>query len=167
MKNELSNIRNADTEYVKELARKWQGKEGNLIMILHEVQNHYGYIPRDTSLHLSDVLSVPLARIYEVITFYNYFKLDPPGKHHISVCMGTACHLAGGQAVLEAFERELSLKVGETAADGSFSLDRVACIGCCMLAPVATIKDKIFPKMSAFKAEEALIPYRGEAKEED
>ncbi len=81
--------------------------------------------------------------------------------------MGTACHLAGGRLVLEALERELNIKVGETSANGFFSLERVACIGCCMLAPVTVIKDKIHPKMSSFKVEESLIPYRQESKEED
>jgi NADH-quinone oxidoreductase subunit E len=81
--------------------------------------------------------------------------------------MGTACHLAGGRVVLEALERELKIKVGETSNDGHFSLERVACIGCCMLAPVAVIKEKIYPKMSPFKVEEALIPYRQESKIED
>ena len=72
--NQFRVMKIQDTEYVKQLAQKWQGKEGNLIMILHEVQNHYGYIPRGTSMQLSEILGLPLARIYEVITFYNYFK---------------------------------------------------------------------------------------------
>ena len=75
---------------LNDLARKWKGKQGNLIMILHEIQNHYGYIPRPVAMNLSNVIDVPLARIYEVITFYNYFKLKPPGKFNIAVCMGTA-----------------------------------------------------------------------------
>ena len=151
---------------IKNLVDKWKEKEGNLIMILHEIQNHHGYVPRELALELSGLLDVPLARIYEVITFYNFFKLTPPGKHKIAVCMGTACHLAGGRLILEALERELSIKVGETAEDGNFSLERVACIGCCMLAPVVVIKDKIHPKMTPFKVEEALIPYKQEAQGE-
>jgi NADH-quinone oxidoreductase subunit E len=80
--------------------------------------------------------------------------------------MGTACHLAGGRLILDALERELNIKVGETSKDGDFSLERVACIGCCMLAPVIVIKDKIHPRMTPFKVEEALIPYKQEAKGE-
>jgi NADH-quinone oxidoreductase subunit E len=159
MKNELSNIRNADTEYVKELARKWQGKEGNLIMILHEVQNHYGYIPRDTSLHLSDVLSVPLARIYEVITFYNYFKLDPPGKHHISVCMGTACYLNGAPEILREVMDVLHIEAGYTSEDGNFYLDTVRCLGCCGLAPVLMIDGKIYGKVKKSAVMDILSHY--------
>ena len=82
------------------------------------------------------------------------------------VCMGTACHLAGGRLILEALERELDIKVGETAEDGSFSLERVACIGCCMLAPVIMIRNRIHPKMTPFKVEEALVSYRQEVQKE-
>jgi NADH-quinone oxidoreductase subunit E len=98
--------------------------------------------------------------VWGVVTFFNQFRLTPLGKNHVKVCMGTACHLAGGRLVLEALERELNIKVGKTSEDGHFSLERVACIGCCMLAPVTVIKDKIYPKMSPMKVEESLIPYR-------
>jgi NADH-quinone oxidoreductase subunit E len=104
--------------------------------------------------------------VWGVATFYNQFRLVPLGKHHVIACMGTACHLAGGKLVLEAMERELDIKSGGTATDGSFSLERVACIGCCMLAPVTVIGDKIYPRMTPFKVEEVLIPYKQEAQEE-
>ena len=100
--------------------------------------------------------------VWGVATFFNQFRLTPLGKNHVKVCMGTACHLAGGRLVVEALERELSIKVGETSIDGHFSLERVACIGCCMLAPVTVIKDRIYPRMSPFKVEESLILYRQE-----
>jgi len=96
-------------------------------------------------------------------SFYNQFRLAPLGKHHVRVCMGTACHLAGGKLVLQALERELDIKVGETARNKEFSLERVACVGCCMLAPVVLIGEDVHPKMTPFKVEEALIPYRHEA----
>ena len=159
MDSELDNIRSTDSEYVKELARKWQGKEGNLIMILHDVQNHYGYIPRDTSLHLSDVLSVPLARIYEVITFYNYFKLSPPGKHHISVCMGTACYLNGAPEILREVMDILHIEKGHTSEDGNFYLDTVRCLGCCGLSPVMMIDRKIYGKVKQSAVMDILSHY--------
>jgi NADH-quinone oxidoreductase subunit E len=143
------------------------GRENNLIPLLLEIQKGLGYLPKEGLRKVADLLGMRAMDVWGVATFFNQFRHTPLGKNHVKVCMGTACHLAGGQVVLEAFERELTIKVGETATDGSFSLDRVACIGCCMLAPVAMIKDKIFSKMSPFKAEESLIPYRGEAKEED
>ena len=143
------------------------GRENNLIPLLLEIQKGLGYLPKEGLRKVADLLGMRAIDVWGVATFFNQFRFIPVGRDHVKVCMGTACHLAGGRVVLEAFERELTIKVGETATDGSFSLDRVACIGCCMLAPVAMIKDKIFSKMSPFKAEESLIPYRGEAKEED
>lgn len=133
-----------DPEYIKELIRKWKGKEGNLIMILHEVQDHYGYIPRDTSMNISEELGIPLARIYEVVTFYNYFKQTPPAKHHISVCMGTACYLKGAPEVLRELKSILDVEEGHTTSDGNFHLDTVRCLGCCGLAPVLMIDGKIY-----------------------
>jgi NADH-quinone oxidoreductase subunit E len=143
------------------------GREKRLIPLLLDIQKELGYLPKEALRKVATLLGKRPIDVWGVATFFNQFRHTPLGKNHVKVCMGTACHLAGGQAVLEAFERELDIKVGETTADGSFSLDRVACIGCCMLSPVATIKDKIFPRMSPFKTEESLIPYRGEAKEED
>ena len=135
----------------------------NLIPLLQEVQTELGYLPKKTMQEIAGFLDMPEVEVWGVATFYNQFRLVPLGKDHTMVCMGTACHLAGGRLILEALERELGIKVGETAEDGSFSLERVACIGCCMLAPVIIIKDKIYPKMTPFKVEEDLIPYKQEA----
>jgi len=112
---------------------------------------------------IAHFLDVPEVEVYGVATFYNQFRLAPLGKHHVRVCMGTACHLAGGKLVSEALERQLDIKVGETTQNKDFSLERVACVGCCMLAPVVLIGEDVHPKMTPFKAEEALIPYRHEA----
>jgi NADH:ubiquinone oxidoreductase subunit E len=136
-------------------------KERNgLIRILLEIQKRFGYLPKEILKKVATLLDMKTIELWEVATFFNQFRLTPLGKNHIKVCMGTACHLAGGRLVLEALERELNIKVGETSPDGQFSLERVACIGCCMLAPVIVIKDKIHPKMTPFKVEESLIPYR-------
>lgn len=111
-------------------------------------------------------LEISQVEVYGVATFYNQFRFVPLGKHHIRVCMGTACHLARGKLVLEALERELDIKVGETTKDANFSLERVACVGCCMLAPVMVTGDKIYSRMTPFKVEEALIPYKQEIQQE-
>lgn len=126
---------------------KWKDKEGNLIMILHDVQDKLGYVPRDISLELSRMLGVPLARFYEVLTFYNYFKMIPPGKHNISVCLGTACYLKGAPALLAELERVLKIKPGQTTLDGVFHLDLVRCVGCCGLAPVVVADGKVYGKV--------------------
>lgn len=145
---------------------RYKKEKKSLVPILQEVQTSLGCLPRKALQAVADFLGMPDVEVWGVATFYNQFRLIPLGKYHTVVCMGTACHLAGGRLILESLERELGIKVGETTEDGSFSLERVACIGCCMLAPVIVIKGKIFPKMTPFKVEEALIPYKRESEGE-
>jgi NADH-quinone oxidoreductase subunit E len=147
-------------EQLSDILGRHRGERNGLIPILLEIQKELGYLPKEAMLGVAKFLGMKPIEVWGVATFFNQFRLTPLGKNHVKVCMGTACHLAGGRLVLEALERELNIKVGETSTDGHFSLERVACIGCCMLAPVAVIKDKIYPKMSSFKIEESLIPYR-------
>jgi NADH-quinone oxidoreductase E subunit len=154
-----------DTFSTKELSailKKYREKRNGLIPILLEIQKELGYLPKEVMRKVADFLGIKPIDVWGVATFFNQFRLTPLGRNHVKVCMGTACHLAGGRLVLEALERELEIKVGETSGDCHFSLERVACIGCCMLAPVMLVKDKIYPKMSPFKVEESLIPYRQE-----
>jgi len=132
---------------IANLVNKWKDKEGNLIMILHELQNYYGYVPRAAALELSLALHTPLARIYEVITFYNFFKLVPPGKHIISLCLGTACYLKGSAILLNEIKGLLNIEAGQTTKDGLFQLDVVRCLGCCGLAPVIKIDEKVYGKV--------------------
>ncbi len=143
-----------------EILAAYKKDRGNLIPLLQEVQANLGYLPREAMQTIADFLEIPQVEVWGVATFYNQFRLVPLGEHHIVVCMGTACHLTGGKLILEALERELDIKAGETTPDGNFSLERVACIGCCMLAPVTVIGEKIYPRMTPFKAEEAIIPYK-------
>jgi len=149
-------------EELSKILEKYKNKKNGLIPILLEIQKELGYLPKETMKRVAHFLGIKPIDVWGVATFFNQFRLTPLGKNHVKVCMGTACHLAGGRLVLEALQRELSIKVGETSTDGHFSLERVACIGCCMLAPVVMIKDRIYPKMSPFKVEEYLIPYRQE-----
>jgi NADH-quinone oxidoreductase subunit E len=153
------------SEVLAEILGHYRKEKGNLIPLLQEVQTRLGYLPREALREIADFLSTPEVEVWGVATFYNQFRFVPLGKYHTKVCMGTACHLAGGKLISDALERELGIKVGETAKDGKFSLERVACIGCCMLAPVIVIKDKIYPKMTPFKVEEALVPYKQEGQE--
>ena len=148
---------------IKNLVDKWKDKEGNLIMILHEIQNHHGYVPRDISLALSTMLDVPLARIYEVITFYNYFKLTPPGKHRISLCMGTACYLKGAPVLLNEIKSLLDVEEGKTTKDGLFHLDVVRCLGCCGLSPVVMVDGKVYGKVKKSEIPEILSKHGKES----
>jgi len=128
-----------------------------LIPLLQEVQRKLGYMSKEAMLKIAEFLEIPGAAVYGVATFYNQFRFTPLGKHPINVCMGTACHLAGGKLVLEAMARELNIEVGGITEDKEFSLDRVACVGCCALAPVVVINDDVHPRMNAQKVEEVLV----------
>ena len=145
---------------VAALAEKWRDKKGSLIMALHDVQSHYGYIPRDVARKLAPQLNVPLARIYELSTFYNYFRLTPPGKHVINVCMGTACYLKGAPELIEEIESLLGIKEGQTTSDGLFQLEVVRCLGCCGLAPVKTIDGEVHAKMTRKQVAEIIAKYK-------
>lgn len=149
----------SEKKELKTLVKKWQGKKGTLIMILHEIQNHYGYVPKDVSEVLSELLDIPLARIYEVITFYHYFNLKAPGKHKISVCMGTACYLKGAPELVEQIKDILNIEEGGTTKDGLFSLELVRCLGCCGLAPVLTIDDKVYGNLKKTDISKILAEY--------
>lgn len=144
----------------------YEGEKRELIALLQDVQADLGYLSKEAMQEIAGFLGIQVVEVWGVATFYNQFRFIPLGKNHVKVCLGTACHLANGKLILAALERELDIKVGETAEDGNFSLERVACIGCCMLAPVIVIGDKIYPKMTPFKAEEALIPYKQEIQKE-
>jgi len=128
-----------------------------LISLLQEVQSRFGYLPPEAMGAIADFVEVPGSTVYGIATFFNQFRFTPLGKHPVTVCMGTACHLAGGRLVLEAMARELDIEVGGITPDHEFSLDRVACIGCCALAPVAVIGDSVYPRMTPPKVEEVLV----------
>ncbi len=120
----------------------WRGEEGNLIMILHAIQNEYGYVPREAAMELSRELGVKLARIYEVLTFYHYFKLQPPGNHTVVVCNGTACYLKGAADLIHEVQSRLGVGEGETTQDREFHFDVVRCIGCCGMSPAVVVDGK-------------------------
>jgi len=127
---------------VQQHVAHWRDEEGNLIMILHAIQNQHGYVPREVAMELSRELGVKLARIYEVITFYHYFKLQPPGAHTITICNGTACYLKGSADLLGEARSQLGISEGQTTPDRQFHLDVVRCIGCCGLAPALVVDGK-------------------------
>ena len=149
---------------LKHLIDKWQGKKGNLIMVLHEIQNQFGYVPRGVCFQISTALDIPLAQIYEVITFYNYFKTEPPGKHRIQVCMGTACYLKGAPVVVNEIKSLLKIEEGQTSPDGVFQFDLVRCLGCCGLAPVMMVDDKVYGKVKRKEIRGILDSYKKQDK---
>jgi NADH-quinone oxidoreductase subunit E len=152
-----------DIEFPKELIAfidEWKAKPGSLIMILHKIQETFGYIPREAAEKLSKITDIPLARIYGVITFYHFFKTTKPGKHRVSVCLGTACYLKGGQDLIEEARSILSLEEGEVTKDGMFSIDPVRCVGCCGLAPVITIGNDVYGKVTKDQLPDIIAKYQ-------
>jgi len=155
------------TEEVKltdELARyvkEWKDKPGNLIMILHNTQEEYGYVPRQVAIQLSKELGVPLAKIYGVITFYHFFKLKKPGKNKIAVCLGTACYLKGGEDLINELENLLGIGVNSVTEDGLFSIEAVRCVGCCGLSPVIMVNKDVYGKVKKEQLPEIIAKHRG------
>jgi len=139
---------------------EWKVKPGNLIMVLHKVQEHYGYIPHDVAVEVSRMLDAPLAKIYGIATFYHLFSLKKPGKNRIAVCMGTACYLKGAQDLLEKLRKVCNCKPGEVSPDGNFSVDGVRCIGCCGLAPALTVNGKVFGCVTTDQIEGIVAQYQ-------
>ena len=135
----------------------------NLIGILQDVQAAEGYLSNEAMQQVAEHLGMSAATVWGAATFYNQFRFTPPARRPVRVCMGTACHLAGGQLVLEATARELKIEVGGTSEDGEYSLERVACIGCCALAPVLTIEGKVYPRMTPPGVEVALVEIKSES----
>jgi NADH-quinone oxidoreductase subunit E len=139
---------------------EWKIKPGSLIMILHKTQETFGFISRAAAEKLATLTGIPLARIYGVVTFYHFFKTTKPGKHKVSVCLGTACYLKGGGDLIEEARSLLKITGDEVTADGLFSVDPVRCVGCCGLAPVMTIGNETYGKLTASQLPTIFAKYK-------
>ena len=139
-----------DPKQVKldEIISKYRNENGPLIPILQEAQGVYGYLPAHVLKYISKAMRIPLAKIYGVVTFYSQFRLTPVGRNLINVCLGTACHVRGGAKILETMEKTLNIKDGATTEDGRYTLEIVACIGACGLAPVISINNEVHGRLS-------------------
>ncbi|PKL03730.1 MAG: NAD(P)H-dependent oxidoreductase subunit E [Spirochaetae bacterium HGW-Spirochaetae-9] len=139
---------------------EWGKKPGGLIMMLHRIQNEFGFIPREAAEKLSRMVGLPLAKIYGVITFYHFFKTSKPGKHRIAMCMGTACYLKGGRDIVEEARSILGIVGDDVTDDGLFSIDEVRCLGCCGLAPVIQVGDEVYGKVTKDQMPDIIAKYR-------
>lgn len=138
----------------------YPGKDvGNLIPILQAVQSEEGYISSGAVKIISKKLRISRSQIYGVATFYTQFKFNPPGRHNIKICLGTACHVQGGDFILNALSRETGIIPGETTEDRRFDMERVACLGCCAIAPVIKVDKDIHARMAVIKLKEMLNKY--------
>lgn len=142
-------------------------ERGRLIPMLQLVQDTLAYLPPEAIRLVSDHLEISASEVYGVATFYNQFRFNPPGRHPIKVCLGTACHVKGGEIILENFERKLQIKDGQTTPDREFSIDRVACVGCCALAPVALVGETLYGKMQPSKVEGIVLRVKIEKEQQE
>ena len=144
---------------IKDILKLYPKEEDRLIMILEEVQSHFGYVPERAQMLVAEYLSVPVARVYGVITFYSRFTLKPKGKYNISICLGTACFVKGSQGILDRAIERLGIEEGDITPDGNFSIVTVRCVGACGLAPVFMINKEVYGRSSIKDFDKILDEY--------
>lgn len=152
--------------FLSNISSTFSKERSNLIPILQEAQTRIGYLPREAMLGIAEFLDIPDVDVYSVVTFYNQFRLNPPGKHSIRVCMGTACHVGGGTVIMDAWKRRLGIDKRQTTPDREFDLDTVACVGCCAMAPVTVIDEVVQGKISPTRVDGILLGYQIERERE-
>jgi NADH-quinone oxidoreductase subunit E len=147
---------------ISAIRQEFKGEREDLIPVLQRMQDIEGFLRPEAIRGISRWLKMSENEIYGVATFYAQFRFHPPGEHHIKICLGTACHVKGGEQILLTAQQRLNIKTGETTADGKYDLDRVACLGCCALAPVVAFDDKIHSQMSVLKIQEILGEHKSD-----
>ena len=148
------------SEKVDSLIDSYADKKEQLISLLQDIQAEFNYLPRDVLVRVSQKLDIPLGQVFSVATFFRAFSLKPRGRHLITVCLGTACHVRGGQRLVDKIERDYGIKPGETSEDMRFTLETVNCLGCCALGPVAVIDGKYESRMDPDKLDRVLKKYQ-------
>ena len=145
---------------VGEIIDRYPGRDQDLMAVLQDIQKEYNHLPEEALKTVNKRMRIPLGQIYSVATFYNAFSIEPKGKHQVCVCTGTACHVKGAPKLIEAFERELGVGIGETTEDMEFSLEEVRCVGCCGLAPVVTVGDDLQGQLKISRVKSLIRRYR-------
>lgn len=153
-------IRPEAAEKIKAICEKYKDEPSPLMLILADIQKSYGYIPLEVQEIVSKETGVPVADIYGVVSFYNFFSLEPKGKYVIGVCLGTACYVKGSQNIVDKFSVALRIKPGETTEDGLFSLDTLRCIGACGISPAVSINGKVYSKVQPSQVDAIIQEYR-------
>lgn len=151
---------NHKDEKIEKILAKYEKDKSNLIQILNEVQEYYGYVPEKAQMAISEYLGIEMAEVYGVITFYSRFTLKPKGKYNIAVCLGTACFVKGSEKLLDTAKEALKIKEGETTEDGKFSLEATRCIGACGLAPVFNVNDEVYGKATPDMMKKVIQEYK-------
>jgi NADH:ubiquinone oxidoreductase subunit E len=148
------------TEKVDSLIDGYVDRKEQLISLLQDVQAEFGYLPQDVLIRISQKLDIPLSQVYSVATFFRAFSLKPRGRHLITVCLGTACHVRAGHRLVDKIERDYGIEPGETTEDERFTLETVNCLGCCALGPVVVVDGKYESQMNADKLDRVLKGYK-------
>lgn len=145
--------------FIKDVCKSFDNKPGEVINVLHKVQGEYGYLSAEVQEVIANELNIPISKVYGIVSFYSFFTMTPKGRYPISICLGTACYVRGAEKVLDEFKRLLNIQVGGTTEDGKFSLNCLRCVGACGLAPVLTIGDKVYGRMTPDKVKEVIAEY--------
>lgn len=153
-----------DSTEVDRIIDKYKSKQAALISILQDIQAEYNYLPGDVLTYVAKKANLPLSRVCSVASFFASFSLKPRGRHLINVCLGTACHVKGGEKILERIEKELNIKTNETTEDLQFTAGAVRCLGCCSLGPVMRINEHIYGRLTQEKISKILNKYKGNRK---
>jgi len=152
---------------LRKILSVFEGKRGALVPILQRVQEEFGYLPEETLKEIATFLKLPRSQVFSVATFYSHFYLTRRGDHLVRVCQGTACHVRGARDILETAQRRLGIKTGETTEDYKYSLERVACLGSCALAPIMVVDDTVHAKVTTKEIMEILTDDEDGEKEKD
>ena len=166
--NEIKLKEKAMVSDIASRLKTFDNERGSLIPILQMIQERHSYLAPDSIKIVAEHLKIAICEVYGVATFYNQFRFHPPGKHQIKVCLGTACYVKGGDIILENFERKLEIHEGETTPDREFSIERVACVGCCALAPVTVVDETVLHgHMAPSKVEGIILGFKIEKEKEE
>ena len=153
------------TEKLRSIVERYKSGKSSLIAVMQDISQEYGYLPEDVLQEVSRLIDVPISIFYSLATFYSSFRLEPIGRKHICVCVGTACHVRGAAKIVETVERDLQIKAGETSMDGDYTLETVNCVGACALGPLVTVNGEYHGKMDQKKVTRLIKSIRQEISE--
>jgi NADH-quinone oxidoreductase subunit E/NADP-reducing hydrogenase subunit HndA len=145
---------------IEEICKSFHNNPGELINVLHKTQDYLGYLPAEAQEVIAQELHIPTAKVYGVVSFYSFFTMIPKGRYPVSICMGTACYVRGAERILDEFKHLLGLNVGETGADGLFSLASLRCVGACGLAPVVLVGEKVYGRLASDDVKNIVEEYK-------
>ena len=152
-------LRKDQVEKIHSFCDEFNNEHGELINVLHKTQSEFGYLPAEVQEVIANKMNIPVAKVFGVVTFYSFFTMIPKGEFPISICTGTACYVRGAENVLAEFKKQLDIEVGETSADGKFSLSCLRCVGACGLAPVVLVGDKTYGRIAPDDVKEIISEY--------